>query len=73
MVQFLLASFFLLALAGAIATLHLTMREYWEDIVAAFLGEMPRARPVPQAWSRSRPMPRRRPMAVIAVRRSAAA
>ena len=35
------ALFFALVLLGAAAVIHFTVREYWQDILAALRGEVP--------------------------------
>ena len=67
------ALFFLLALAGAGLLLWTVVRDYWDEILAALKGEMPRRRTV-RPWTRQvrvtvRPSPAR---AVAMPRRRAA-
>lgn len=72
MVQFLTASFFLLAFAGAMTVLHMTVRDHLNEILAALLGEMPPRRIHQPSWSRVKAAPRRRPV-VLRVQHFAAA
>ena len=58
------ALFFALVLTGAAALIHLTVREYWQDILAALRGEVP-MRHAARPWGpRGRPIARPRPMVV---------
>ena len=61
------AAFFFAALLIASATvIHLTVREYWQDVLAALRGEMP-VRSSSRAWS-ARPRVSSRPRPVVTVR-----
>ena len=58
--------FFALALFGAGAIIHVTLRDYWQDILAALRGEVP-ARSAARPWaSRPRVTVRTRPATVQA-------
>ncbi len=58
------ATFFALVLTGAAAIMHLTLRQYWQDVLAALRGEVP-ARHVARPWTaRVRPSARPRPVVV---------
>ena len=58
------ALFFALVLTGAAALIHLMVREYWQDIIAALRGEVP-MRGTSRPWSpRGRPSARPRTVVV---------
>ncbi len=58
------ALFFALVLVGAAAIMQMTVREYWEEILAALKGEMP-ARRTHRPWgARARVISRPRPVVV---------
>jgi hypothetical protein len=58
------ALFFALALVGAAAVIHMTVREYWQDILAALRGDVPVRRAL-RPWSaRFRGTARPRPVVV---------
>jgi hypothetical protein len=54
------ALFFTLALLGAAVTLHMTILQYWDEIVLALRGELGLRPPVRQAPRHEAAMPRRR-------------
>ncbi len=59
--------FFALVLTGAAAIICLTLREYWQDVLAALRGQVP-ARHTVRPWTaRVRPTARPRPVVVRAV------
>ena len=58
------ALFFGLALIGAGAIIHLTVREYWQDILAALRGEVPMRRTARPWAGRVRGTARPRPVVV---------
>ena len=61
------ALFFALVLTGSAAIIHLTVREYWQDILAALRGEVP-TRSTVRPWAgRVRVTTRPRPVAVRAM------
>ena len=61
------ATFFALVLMGAAAIMHLTLRQYWQDVLAALRGEVP-ARHAARPWAaRVRPSSRPRPVVVRAM------
>ncbi len=61
------ALFFALVLTGAAALISLTVREYWQEILAALRGEVPMRRAA-RPWSpRGRPSARPRPVVVRAM------
>ncbi len=61
------ALFFALVLTGAAALIHLTVREYWQDILAALRGEVA-VRGSERPWApRGRPSARPRPIVVRAM------
>lgn len=61
------ALFFALVLTGAAAMIHLTVREYWQDILSALRGEVP-MRAAARPWTaRVRVTARPRPLAARAV------
>ena len=65
--------FFALALVGAAAIIHVTLREYWQDILAALRGDLP-TRSAARPWaSRPRVTVRTRPATVQAALRQRAA
>jgi hypothetical protein len=65
--------FFALVLTGAATLLHMLVREYWQEIVAALRGEMP-VRSGSRSWAaRSRATPRPRVVAVRVVQTQRAA
>ena len=58
--------FFALVLIGAAAVIRFTLREYWQDILAALRGDVP-VREVAQPWTaRVRVTTRPRPVATRA-------
>ena len=67
MTQIAAALFFALVLTGAAALIHLTVREYWQEILAALRGEVP-VRRSERPWApRGRPSARPRAVAVRAM------
>ncbi len=60
------ALFFGLVLIGAVALIHLTVREYWQDILAALKGEVPMRR-TSRPWNRARLNSRPRKIVVRAM------
>jgi hypothetical protein len=58
------ALFFGLALIGAAAIIQLTLREYWQDILAALRGDVPVRRTARPWASRVRATGRPRPVVV---------
>ena len=61
------ALFFALVLVGAVAIIRFTLREYWQDIIAALRGDVP-VRTVARPWTaRVRVTTRPRPVADRAV------
>ncbi len=61
------ALFFGLVLIGAVALIHLTVREYWQDILAALRGDVP-VRRTARPWAgRVRVTTRPRPVVVRAM------
>ena len=67
------ALFFALVLTGAAALIHLTVREYWQDILTALRGEIP-MRASARPWGpRGRPSARPRPVVVRAMQQQRAA
>jgi hypothetical protein len=65
--------FFALVLIGAAMLIHMMVREYWQEIVAALRGEMP-VRSTARPWAgRGRSTPRARPVAVRVVQAQRAA
>lgn len=64
MTHFAAALFFGLVLVGAVALIHLTVRDYWQEILAALRGDVP-VRGAVRPWaSRGRPNARPRPVVV---------
>ena len=61
--QFAAALFFALVLTGAAALMHLMVREYWQEILAALRGELP-VRKASRPWA-PRGRPSARPRAVV--------
>ena len=61
------ALFFALVLTGAAAIVHLTVREYWDEILSALRGEVPMRRASRPWAARSRVIARPRPVAARAV------
>ena len=61
------ALFFALVLTGAAALIHLTVREYWQEILAALRGEVPMRRTERPWRPRGRPSARPRPVVVRAM------
>ena len=67
MTQIAAALFFALVLIGAVAIIHLTVRDYWQEILAALRGEVPMRR-TDRSWSvRGRTITRPRPVTVRVV------
>ena len=65
--------FFALVLTGAAMLIHMMVREYWQEIMAALRGEMP-VRSTARPWAaRGRSTPRPRPVAVRVVQPQRAA
>lgn len=60
------ALFFAFVLIGAAAVIHMTVREYWNEILAALTGEIPKRRNRPTAKA-IRSTGRPRPMAARAL------
>ena len=58
------ALFFVLALLGAAVVLHMTVRQYWTEIMLALRGELGLELSVPARPDRARPVPARIPRAV---------
>lgn len=58
------ALFFVLALLGAAVVLHMTVRQYWAEIMLALRGELGLELNVPASPDRARPVPARIPRAV---------
>ena len=56
--------FFGLVLTGAAAIIHLTVREYWQDILAALRGEVP-MRSSTRPWAARRVTSRPRPVVTV--------
>ncbi len=67
------ALFFALVLVGAAALIQLTVREYWQDILAALRGEVPMRRTARPWAPRGRPSARPRTVIVRAVQQQRAA
>jgi hypothetical protein len=65
--------FFTLVLAGAGFLFSLTIREYWDEILAALKGEMPRRRTARPWTKKVRVTVRPRPIAAPALARRRAA
>jgi hypothetical protein len=60
------ALFFALVLTGAAAIIHLTVRDYWQEILAALKGEVP-MRHANRPWTnRARVIVRQRPVGMRA-------
>lgn len=67
------ALFFALVLIGAASIIHMMVREYWQEILAALRGDMP-VRSTARPWAaRGRSTPRPRVVAVRAVQAQRAA
>lgn len=64
MTQIAAALFFALVLTGAAALLHLMVRDYWQEIVAALRGEIPTRRSALPWTPRGRPSVRPRTVVV---------
>jgi len=60
------ALFFALVLTGAAAIIHLTAREYWQEILAALKGEVPMRRTSRPWANRARAIVRQRPVGMRA-------
>jgi hypothetical protein len=61
------ALFFGLVLLGAVAIIHLTVRDYWQEILAALRGEVPMRRTERRWTARGRTISRPRPVTVRAM------
>ncbi len=64
MTQIAAALFFTALLIASAAVIHLTVREYWQEILAALKGEVPVRRSARPWASRTRISSRPRPVAV---------
>ncbi len=60
MTYFAAALFFTLALLGAAVSLHMTVLQYWDEILLALRGELGVSRPVRRAPRHGRAVPQRR-------------
>jgi hypothetical protein len=60
------ALFFALVLTGAAAIIHLTVRDYWQEILAALKGEVPMRRASRPWANRARVIVRPRPVTMRA-------
>ena len=59
--------FFAALIVASAAVIHLTVREYWQEILSALRGEMPVRHPA-RAWTaRARVSSRPRPVATVRV------
>jgi hypothetical protein len=58
------ALFFAALFVASAAVIHLTVREYWQEILAALRGQMP-VRSGARPWARSRVTSRPRPIATV--------
>ena len=61
------ALFFALVLTGAVAVIHLTVRDYWQDILSALRGEVPMRRTARPWVARGRTIARPRSVTVRVV------
>ena len=73
MAHFVNILFFVMVMLGAMAVMLLTLRQYWDEILAALVGEIP-VRQAHRPWvARVRVKERPRPQVARAARRRAAA